>query len=66
MTNAADKRTDWEALATDNGWAIGIDSRPEWADGEPCLYHVVLERSWPLGDWEGACRDIGLDETDAA
>lgn len=49
----------WKALAEAHGWVEAHEN------GEPCLAHEELNRIWPLGDWEGACRDIGLDEGDA-
>lgn len=47
---------DWKALGEALGWI-------ELADH---LFHAELDRVWPNGDWEGACRDLGLDEDDFA
>ncbi len=55
----------WEDAARSQGWVeVEFDPRPEWAkeDGyKPCLYNEDQERSWPLGDWEGAARDVGIE-----
>lgn len=57
---------DWEALARANGW-VEVERDPdESGPQEPCLHHEELDRVWPLGDWEGAARDLGLDEGDFA
>lgn len=59
---------DWEKMAKANGW-VEVSQDPhrgaEDYDG-PCLYHEDQDRVWPLGDWEGAARDLGLDEDDTA
>lgn len=54
---------DWEKIARDNGWSVvDLDPSPHRIHSEPCLYHEQLDRIWPLGDWEGAVRDLGLTE----
>ncbi len=58
----------WEQLAKENGWRdTAADPRPDDNAREfPCdtLRHDDLGRDWPDHDWEGACRDLGLDEGD--
>lgn len=55
----------WQVMAQAHGWQE-VAHDPESTDDVPCLHHEELNRIWPLGDWEGACRDIGLDEEDLA
>ena len=63
-------RSTWEQLARANGWSVeSNDPNPDYAEAAktsgPCLYHAGLDRIWfPVDDWEGACRDLGLDEED--
>jgi hypothetical protein len=53
----------WRDLALANGWRIDFDPHTKNPTGKH-LIHGELERIHPLGDWEGACRSIGLDEED--
>lgn len=49
----------YEQIARENGWTV-VDKDPGgWTD-QPCLYHPQQDRVWPLGDWKGACEDLGL------
>lgn len=57
------ERAKWQTLAQANGWTVVMQD-PETGNRGPVLYHEELDRVWPAGDWEGAARDIGLDETD--
>lgn len=50
----AQNTAEWRRMALEAGWLVTTSE----------LAHPELDRSWPLGDWEGACRDIGLDEED--
>lgn len=57
------KAINWKAIAKREGWAkVAADPRPEYAHEGPCLWHEDQERSWPLGDWEGAARDLGIGD----
>ncbi len=48
------RQIEWKELARRHGWDEAI------IENEPCLVHRDLDRCWPLPDYEGACRDIGL------
>lgn len=55
---------EWKHMALALGWVeVDRDPDPEGEDG-PCLFHEELDRVWPAGDFEGAVRDLGLDEAD--
>ena len=54
----------WEGMARVAGWKWVAQDPRGYDNGIPCLYHAEQERSWPLGDWEGAARDLGLDKGD--
>ena len=60
--------TEAERVARENGWTEVAEDPRGYEPGVPCLWHEDLERSWPAGDWMGACEDIDvLDElTEAA
>lgn len=58
------KKANWRAIAWAHGWRIVREDPRGYSLGRPCLYHAEQERAWPLGDWEGAARDIGLTEDD--
>jgi len=54
---------DWEEAAYQAGWRkVEHDPRPEWSHLGPCLYNADQERAWPIGDWQGAAEDVGVDE----
>ncbi len=54
--------TNWEARARELGWAVAY-REPQAGNIEApepiCLYHMDLDREWPLGDWKGAVEDVG-------
>jgi hypothetical protein len=53
---------EWKHMALALGW-VEVDRDPQGGD-EPCLIHEELDRVWPAGDFEGAVRDLGLDDAD--
>lgn len=56
----------WKLAAFALGWVEAErDPNPDGLPGA-CLIHEELDRFWPAGDFEGAVRDLGFDETDAA
>lgn len=57
--NAADAEA-WREAGRLTGWAeVARDPSPGRVFEGPCLYHADQDRVWPLGDWEGAVRDLG-------
>lgn len=59
---------DWEAVARREGWeVVEGDPNPTHDDAPiaPCLFHRHQDRIWPLGDWKGAARDLGIDDDEA-
>ena len=46
----------WEAVARRHGWLEVNDG------GKRYLSHRNLDRVWPLDDWEGAARDLGIGD----
>lgn len=57
--NAADAEA-WREAGRLTGWAeVARDPSLERVFEGPCLYHADQDRVWPLGDWEGAVRDLG-------
>lgn len=50
---------DFEAMAKAEGWREGKGDH-----GEAALVHDEQDRIWPVGDWEGALRDLGFEEDD--
>ena len=51
---------EWRQAGLAAGWKVveNDPSEPRNRD-RPCLLHEERERAWPLGDWEGAVRDLG-------
>jgi hypothetical protein len=58
---------DWQKTALKNGWIVLEKSRQNddgYTDRAGDLWHEGLDRMFPTGDWEGAVRDLDLDEED--
>jgi hypothetical protein len=70
-TTALERETDmarktWKQFAQEIGWTeVERDPNPDGPQS-PTLYHEDLDRVWPLGDWEGAARDLGYTSPTAA
>ncbi|HEX9807890.1 MAG TPA: hypothetical protein VGA34_13435 [Alteraurantiacibacter sp.] len=59
---------DWERIARREGWeVVEFDPNPTHDDApvQPCLFHRDQDRIWPIDDWEGAARDLGIDDDEA-
>ncbi len=56
---------DYEETALQNGWApIDQDPSEDRQEDGPCLYHADQDRVMPLGAWQDACEDLGLESGD--